>query len=132
MVFRKEMARKKVQHTITLFLGDRVYLARHSDPSVKRLLGTDTLPTAFTCEADPHTVLTEIQRLNPGRLVDLADPLTQPPTSTDSPLQRAPFHSEPFDCAQGRLRERPTVSAANVPQGTQCPNHSERSERPNP
>ena len=70
------------QHTITLYVGERGYLAKHSDPKVRRLLGTDTLPTAFTREADPLTVLTAIQRLNPNCLVQLAEPLTQPPTVT--------------------------------------------------
>jgi hypothetical protein len=110
------MTRQHNKHTITLYLGDGGYLARHSNPSVKQLLGTDTLPTAFTREADPHTVLTEIQRLNPGRLVQLADSPSDPPTKP------APFHSD--------RRERPTESAANVPQAK--PSHSERSERPNP
>jgi len=103
MVVQRKMARSKVQHTITLYLGEGGYLARHSDPSVKRLLGTDTLPTVFTQDADPHTVLAEIQRLNPGRLVKLADPLTQPSLPSNSLSQAAPIHSE--------RSERPTGEA---------------------
>ena len=42
-----------------------------NDPDIISLFGTDTLPTAFTAQADPITVLREIQRLNPRHLVTL-------------------------------------------------------------
>lgn len=42
-----------------------------NDPSVVAAMGTDTIPTAFTAQAEPLTVLREIQRLNPNHRVTL-------------------------------------------------------------
>lgn len=56
-------------HTITLTLVDGNWMAQHSDPQVKRLFGTDTLPTPFTSQADVSMVLRKIRDLNPGCVV---------------------------------------------------------------
>jgi len=50
---------------VTLFLMRSGWMMRDTDPEVKRLFGTDTLPTAFTPRADPAVVLSAIQKLNP-------------------------------------------------------------------
>lgn len=47
---------------VAQFVNDREILA---------VMGTDTIPTAFTAQADPITVLRAIQRLNPHHLVTL-------------------------------------------------------------
>ena len=52
-------------HSITLFRAENGLMAKHSDPEVYSLFGTDVIPTAFTAEADPETVVDEIRRLNP-------------------------------------------------------------------
>ena len=54
--------------TITVFKGEgrKGYMAKHSDPEIKELFGTDTLPTAFTAGAKMDDVVAEIQRLNPN------------------------------------------------------------------
>ncbi len=44
----------------------------HGDSEVKRLFGTDTLPTAFTSQADGARVLAEVQRRNQQCRVELA------------------------------------------------------------
>ena len=48
----------------------------HDDEEVKRLFGTDTLPTAFTAQADGYRVQREVQRLNPDCEVVLAIAIT--------------------------------------------------------
>ena len=57
--------------TIKLYkLGDS-WMAQSSDPKIKELFGTDTIPTAFTARADGQYVLGEIKRLNPKATVKL-------------------------------------------------------------
>lgn len=51
--------------TISLFKAGNSWMAKHSDPKVKDLFGTDTLPTPFTSQADEQDVVAQIQRLNP-------------------------------------------------------------------
>lgn len=51
--------------TITLYRTPDGWMARHSDPTIRELFGTDTLPTAFTAAASTETVLIEITRRNP-------------------------------------------------------------------
>jgi hypothetical protein len=41
------------------------------DQKIMEAFGADTIPTAFTAQANPLTVLREIQRLNPSHLVTL-------------------------------------------------------------
>jgi hypothetical protein len=64
-----------MQQTITLYRTPDGWMARHSDPTVKELFGTDTLPTAFTAAASAETVIAEISRLNQGcrLIVSLAE-----------------------------------------------------------
>ena len=54
-----------MKHTIKLYRGTDCWLAWHSDPKVKALMGTDVIPTAFTPHADPLAVLDTIAQLNP-------------------------------------------------------------------
>jgi len=65
-------------HTITLIRAAKGYLAKYSDPSVARLLGTDTLPTAFGPSARPEDVQQTIASLNPRYRVILAEPAPSP------------------------------------------------------
>jgi len=51
--------------TITLKLVNGQWMARHSDPAVRVLFGTDTLPTAYTSSTSSETVRLEIQAKNP-------------------------------------------------------------------
>jgi len=51
--------------TITLYREGGAWLARHSDPMVKDLFGTNTIPTAYTAEAEAGRVYQEIARRNP-------------------------------------------------------------------
>jgi len=53
------------QHTITLYRTAQCWMSRSTDPEVRELFGTDTLPTAFGAQVDAATVLTGIRRLNP-------------------------------------------------------------------
>lgn len=51
------------------------WMAIHCGPlgaEVMELFGTNTLPTAFTAQADELTVLQAIQHLNPGVTVTVA------------------------------------------------------------
>lgn len=58
---------------ITIWNDGRQWQATfHGDSEVKRLFGTDTLPTAFTSQADGATVLAEVQRRNRQCRVELA------------------------------------------------------------
>ena len=53
--------------TIKLINSKQGWLARfEDDQNVLQLFGTDTLSTAFTEEASPFLVKTEIEKLNPG------------------------------------------------------------------
>ena len=61
--------------TITLYRGTDCWLAQWSGEDaaeIKRLFGTDILPTAFTNRAESSEVFAAIQGNNPGRLVCLA------------------------------------------------------------
>lgn len=49
--------------------GHTIYMARNIGPhatEVKRLFGTDTLPTAFFPPMKPEEVVQRLQTLNPG------------------------------------------------------------------
>ena len=58
-------------HTITLYLRNNEWLSRHSDPEVRRLFGTDTIPTPYTGKSTAATILERIRALNPDRLVEV-------------------------------------------------------------
>ena len=49
------------------------YNAGPARDTVLRLFGADAIPTAFTSQAAPNTVLARIQELNPDALVRLRD-----------------------------------------------------------
>jgi hypothetical protein len=60
--------------TITLYRGADSWLAHWQGDDaaeIKRLFGTDILPTAYTAQAAGDTVQAEISRLNPERVVRL-------------------------------------------------------------
>ena len=71
-------------HTITLIRADKGYLAKYSDPSVIRLIGTDTIPTAFGPSARPAEVQQTIASLNPRYRVVLAESVASPSPVTPS------------------------------------------------
>ena len=45
------------------------WVAQHSNPQVKELFGSDTIPTAFRDTAPADTVRARIQELNPEEIV---------------------------------------------------------------
>lgn len=56
---------------IQLFRGENAWMARSSNPELVRLFGTDTIPTAFTTEANATEVRHRIQELNPNAQVEV-------------------------------------------------------------
>ncbi len=48
----------------------------HDDAEVKRLFGTDTIPTPYTAKTEGGTVRAEVQERNPDCVVVLAPPYT--------------------------------------------------------
>lgn len=58
-------------NTIELFRNRNGWMAKHTDPDVRALFGTDTIPTAFTSQASATEVLAQIQKLNPNARVYL-------------------------------------------------------------
>lgn len=54
---------------ITLSREGGYWVARHTDPRVMQLFGTDALPTPWPATAPAAAVLREIQRLNPDCMV---------------------------------------------------------------
>lgn len=58
--------------TITLFRLDGYWMARHSDPMVKQLFGTDILPTPYSSASPSRAVKERIEELNPNAIVVLA------------------------------------------------------------
>ena len=53
------------RRTIELFRTGGFYAARYDDPAVVEAFGQDTIPTAFTSEADPVEVLAYVSEKNP-------------------------------------------------------------------
>ena len=62
-----------MRHAITLYRGPQAWMARHTDPEVTRLFGTDTLPTAFTEQAEPAEVLAYLREANPELTVRMVE-----------------------------------------------------------
>ena len=63
-----------MQTSITLYKGSSVWLAHwQGDDAVeiKRLFGTDILPTAYDATTEAETVRAELARLNPDRMICL-------------------------------------------------------------
>ena len=67
---------------IDLFIEDGGWMSKDSDPEVKRLFGTDTLPTPFSTATPASQVFAVIQELNPGVEVRMRGG-KQPVTHTD-------------------------------------------------
>ena len=64
-----------MQTSITLHKGNPVWLAHWQGDDaaeIKRLFGTDILPTAYDATTDAETVRAEVGRLNPDRMVCIA------------------------------------------------------------
>lgn len=61
---------------IKVWKGDKSWMTTSTDPIVKELFGTDTLPTAFTPLMPVEWVMAEIKRLNPECEVRLLEPLS--------------------------------------------------------
>lgn len=53
-------------HTITLYRAGGSWVARHSDPVVTDLFGTDIIPTAWGDAAPASEVYYHIAEANPG------------------------------------------------------------------
>ena len=58
-------------HTITLYLENGHWMAKHTDPDVRRLFGTDTIPTPYLNGCDPIALQLEITKLNPDCWVQI-------------------------------------------------------------
>lgn len=58
--------------SIHLYRSNGFWVARDDNPETRRLFGTDTLPTAFTAEAEGPDVYAAICRLNPTARVTVA------------------------------------------------------------
>ena len=61
-----------MRHTIKLYRTAQGWMALHSDPSVREIMGTDTIPTAYTAQATAARVAAEIAKRNPQCDVILA------------------------------------------------------------
>jgi len=59
------------QIKITLFRANGSWNVRSTDPEIKRLFGTDTIPAPYTDKAAPEVVRTTIERLNPQAIVEV-------------------------------------------------------------
>jgi hypothetical protein len=57
--------------TLTLYKAGGCWVMTDPRPDVRSLFGTDTLPTAWTDRAPVETVRAEIQRRNPGCVVEV-------------------------------------------------------------
>ena len=62
----------KARETIRLYRSGALWVARFSDPAIKRLFGTDTIPTAYGACCDAHFVWNEVERRNPDCAVSVA------------------------------------------------------------
>ena len=56
--------------SIKLYRGNAGWQAVWSDPQVKELFGTDTIPTAYTKTMPKSEVLRRVRALNPGCIVE--------------------------------------------------------------
>ena len=58
-----------MKHTITLSQVSGAWMATFSNPQIAEVMGTDTIPTAYTTKTCAEAVQKEIQKLNPDCLV---------------------------------------------------------------
>ena len=56
-------------NTITIYRGPDVWMAQHSDPSIRELFNGADLPTPYHSATPAATVLVELGRRNPGSAV---------------------------------------------------------------
>ena len=63
---------RKTMATIKLFLHDGVWFARHSDPEIKTIMGTDTIPTPWCEGADVAEMFDALRDRNPAAEVTFA------------------------------------------------------------
>ena len=63
--------RKNPMKKIVLFKSRHGWMARHTDPEILAVMGTNLIPTAYTSLAPPDVVLAAIRKLNPLTLVEL-------------------------------------------------------------
>jgi hypothetical protein len=55
-----------MKHSITLFITNDRWAAKFSDPSVRRLMGCDTIMTPYSGSVSSEVVVREIGSRNPG------------------------------------------------------------------
>jgi hypothetical protein len=69
-VVKTEIGGKDMKiNCVMVFKTDQGWIAKFTDPEVKRLFGSDTLPTGFTSGTDKATVHRAIKALNPDSYV---------------------------------------------------------------
>ena len=56
-------------HRIYLVQHGEQWVTVHTDPEVKELFGTNTLPTPYNSSVDRHFVMAELIKANPDREV---------------------------------------------------------------
>ena len=61
-----------MENRIALSIRDGTWHATFTDPEIRRLFGTDTLPTPYTSRAPAETVLAEVSQRNPDCVVTVA------------------------------------------------------------
>lgn len=49
------------------------WMTYQNDPEIEALFGTKYIPTAFTAQATEAKVVSELQRLNPGYVIEVAE-----------------------------------------------------------
>ncbi len=63
---RLSYAERESMPTIKLFLHDGVWFAKHSDPEIQKIMGTDTIPTPWCEGADVEEMFDTLRDRNPG------------------------------------------------------------------
>ena len=59
---------------IKLYKTEQGWMAQFSDPAIRGLFGTDTIPTAYTAQANAEKVRAAIQERNPIETVEVLRP----------------------------------------------------------
>jgi len=59
-------------HTLTVYRGRDVWLVRSTNPAVRRLFHTDTLPTPWPPTSSPAFVRARLAELNPDARIVMA------------------------------------------------------------
>lgn len=66
-------------HTIELFKSGDQWVAKFSDPSVREIMGTDTIPTPYRASAAAEVVLASVQRKNPDARIFVRETIDSDP-----------------------------------------------------